>query len=118
MKTWDQRYTYECFHNLDIEVINAEIKALHFSAHLFYEKTEVKTKLLSIFQDFATAKNYNLLKIGKLNSSSTQKQTTTSWQQKKSPKLNMGLLRILYTCSHFETDYGKGEMILVEEVFQ
>ena len=70
----DQGHTYQCFHNLDIEVINSDIKALHFSAHLFYEKTEVKTKLLSIIRDFATAKDYNLLKIRKLNSSSTQKQ--------------------------------------------
>ena len=28
LETWDQGHTYECFHNLDIEVINAEIKAL------------------------------------------------------------------------------------------
>ena len=44
LETWDHGHLYECFHNLDIEVINAEIKALHFSAHLFYEKTEVKAK--------------------------------------------------------------------------
>ena len=74
LESWDQGHTYECFHNLDIEVINAEIKAFHYSAHLFYEKTEVKTKMLSIIQDFAVAKNYDLLKIGKLSSSSTQKQ--------------------------------------------
>ena len=59
---------------MDIEVINAEIKALHYSAHLFYEKTEVKTKMHSILQEFAVAKNYDLLKIGKLSATSTQKQ--------------------------------------------
>ena len=64
LETWDQGHTYECFQNLDIEVINAEIKALHYSANLFYEKTEVKTKMNSIIQEFAVAKNYNLLKIG------------------------------------------------------
>ena len=52
LKKWDHGHTCEYVHNLDIEVINAEIKALHFSAHLFYEKTEVKTKMLSIIQDF------------------------------------------------------------------
>ena len=56
LETWDQGHTHECFHNLDIEVINAEIKALHYSAQLFYEKTEVKTKMHSILQDFAVAK--------------------------------------------------------------
>ena len=75
LETWDHGHTYECFHNLDIEVINAEIKALHFCAHLFYEKTEVKTKMLSVIQDFVTAKNYERLKIGKLSSPSTQKQS-------------------------------------------
>ena len=74
LETWDQGHTYECFQNLDIEVINAEIKALHYSANLFYEKTEVKTKMNSIIQEFAVAKNYNLLKIGKLSATSTQKQ--------------------------------------------
>ena len=56
-----------------IEIINAEIKALHFSAHLFYEKAEVKNKSLSIIQDFAVAKDYRLLKIRKLARASTQK---------------------------------------------
>ena len=74
LETWDQGHTYECFHNLDIEVINAEIKALHFSAQLFYEKTEVKTKMLSILQNFAASTDFELLKIGKLSSTSTQKQ--------------------------------------------
>ena len=34
----DRGHTLECFHNLDIDIINAETKALHHSAHLFYEK--------------------------------------------------------------------------------
>ena len=67
-------YLPKCFHNLYIEVINGEIKALYYSARLFYEKTEVKTKMHSILQEFAVAKNYDLLKIGKLSDTSTQKQ--------------------------------------------
>ena len=55
LETWHKGHTYKCFHIVEIEVINAETKALHFSAHLFYEKTEVKTKMLSILQNFATA---------------------------------------------------------------
>ena len=46
LETCDQGHTYKCFHNM--EDIHAEIKALHFSAHLFYEKAEVKNQLLSI----------------------------------------------------------------------
>ena len=44
LETWDRGHTYACFHNLDIEVINAEIKALHFSAHLLYEKQKSRPK--------------------------------------------------------------------------
>ena len=66
-------HNYECFQSLDIEVINAEITALHFSAHRFYKKTEVKNKLLSIIQDFALSKDFTLLKMGKLANSATQK---------------------------------------------
>ena len=47
----------------------------HYSAHLFYEKAEVKTKMLQVIQDFAFAKKYEFLKIGKLSSSATQKQS-------------------------------------------
>ena len=72
----DNGHTYECFHNLEIEVINAEIKALHYSAHLFYEKAEVKQKILQVINNFAIAKNYELLRCGKLTNSSTQKQSS------------------------------------------
>ena len=73
LETYDNGHTYECFHNLDIEVVNAETKALHHSAHLFYEITEVKTKMISLIQDFAYAKSYEFLKLGKLRHLSTQK---------------------------------------------
>ena len=72
----DNGHTYECFHNLEIEVINAEIKALHYSAHLFYEKAEVKQKMSQIINKFAIARNYDLLKCGKLINSTTQKQSS------------------------------------------
>ena len=37
LETWDNGHTYECFHNLDIEVINAEIRTLQ-SVHMFSTK--------------------------------------------------------------------------------
>ena len=66
LEMWDNGHTYECFHNLEIEVINAETRALHYSAHLFYEKADVKNKLLSIIQDFAIMKDHTLLENGKI----------------------------------------------------
>ena len=99
LETWDQGYTYKCFHNLDIEVINAEIKALDYSMHLFYVKTEVKTKMLSIIQDFATAKNYELLKIGKLSSTPTQKQSNYKLEVEDDYEAEHGFVRII--CSYF-----------------
>ena len=72
----DNGHTYECLHNLEIEVINAEIKALHYSAYLFYEKVEVKQKMNQVNNKFAIAKNYELLRCGKLTNSTTQKQSS------------------------------------------
>ena len=43
----------ECFLNLEKEAINYETKALHFSAHLFFEKTEVKKALYALVKQFA-----------------------------------------------------------------
>ena len=64
LETWDNGHTYECFHNLDIEVINAEIRALHFSAHLFYKRSQDQNvvshsrfchcKKLRVFKDWQT----------------------------------------------------------------
>ena len=36
LEQWDNGNTF-----IDTDVLNAEIKALHHSAHLFFEKTEV-----------------------------------------------------------------------------
>ena len=44
LETIENGHTYECFHNLDIEVINAEIRALLYSAHLFYNIMKSKEK--------------------------------------------------------------------------
>ena len=72
----DNGHTYKCFHNLEIDVINAEIKALHYNAHLFYEKAEVKQKMMQVINNFAIARNYDLLRCGKLTNSITQKQSS------------------------------------------
>ena len=92
LETYDYGHTFECFHNLDIEVINAEIRALHYSAHLFYEKTEVKTKMLSLIQDFAIAKSYEFLKLGKLSSLSTQKQSNYKLTVEDVPEAEHGFV--------------------------
>ena len=76
----------------EFEVITAEIKALHYCAYLFYEKTEVKTKMLSIIQDFAVAKNNDLLKIGKLSSSSTQKQGNYKLETEEESEVEHGFV--------------------------
>ena len=44
LEKYNEGHTLECFHNLDIEVINAEIKALHHSALLFFEKAEIRKR--------------------------------------------------------------------------
>ena len=41
LEKYDIGHTLECFHNLNVEIINAEIKALHHSALLFFEKAEI-----------------------------------------------------------------------------
>ena len=41
-------HTLEYFHNLDVDVINAEIKALYHRALFFFEKAEIKEVLLSL----------------------------------------------------------------------
>ena len=43
----------ECFKCLDKEAINYKTAVLHISAHMFFEKTEVKQKWQSILNDFA-----------------------------------------------------------------
>ena len=53
VEAFDAGHTFECFHNLDIDVINAETKALHHSAFLFYEQKEVKQKIYQVLAKFS-----------------------------------------------------------------
>ena len=46
IEKYNEGHTLECFHNLDVDVINAEIKALHHSALLFFEKQKLKKLFL------------------------------------------------------------------------
>ena len=73
LERYNEGHTLECFHNLDIEIINAEIKALHHSALLFFEKAEIKEALFSLVSQFAFQKDTASLKIGKLANNSNQK---------------------------------------------
>jgi len=43
----------ECFKSMDKEAINYETSVLNVSAHMFFERTEVKQKLQSIINEFA-----------------------------------------------------------------
>ena len=43
----------ECFKSLDKEAINYETSVLHVSAHMCFERTEVKQRLHSIINEFA-----------------------------------------------------------------
>ena len=73
LEKYNEGHTLECFHHLDIEVINAEIKALHHSTLLFFEKVEIKETLFSLVSKFAFQKDTASLKIGKLSNNSNQK---------------------------------------------
>ena len=65
VEAFDAGHKFECFHNLDIDVINAETKALHHSAFLFYEQKEVKQKFYQVLAKLAVAKDNANLKVGK-----------------------------------------------------
>ena len=57
LEKYNEGHTLECVHNLDVDVIDAEIKALHHSALLFFEKAEIKEVLLGLVANFAFQKN-------------------------------------------------------------
>ena len=48
----------DCSLNMDEEAINYETKALHFSAHMFFEKPEVKKALYNLVRLFAIKNQY------------------------------------------------------------
>ena len=73
LNKFESGHLLECFHNLDIPVINAEIGVLHHSALLFFERTEISETLLTLLFDFAIQKEVGACKVGKLASSSNQK---------------------------------------------
>ena len=72
LESFNEGHNFECFHNLDVDVINAETKALHHSAFLFFEKKEVKEKLYSLLTKFALVKDFSNLRVGKLTTVSKQ----------------------------------------------
>ena len=57
----------ECFKCLSKEAIDYETKALHFSAHMFFEKPEIKKELHSLVQNFAYKKFMESKKTAKLH---------------------------------------------------
>jgi hypothetical protein len=42
LESFNEGHNFECFHNLEVDVINAETKALHYSAFLFFERSQRK----------------------------------------------------------------------------
>ena len=82
----------ECFHNLDIDVINAKINALHHSAHLFVERTEVINKLHSLILIFAVFTDVSQLKYRKLAGSSTQKNPSYRLPIEEHPDVQHGFV--------------------------
>ena len=48
--------------------------------------------MLSVIQDFAIAKNYEFLKIGKLSSTSTQKQSNYKLTEEDTPEAEHGFV--------------------------
>jgi len=53
LEQYKDGHLLECFLSLEKEVMDYETKALHFSAHMFFEKAEVKKALLSLVKQFA-----------------------------------------------------------------
>ena len=66
LENFSEGHKFECFHNLDIDVINAETRTLHYSFHLFFERNEVKEKLHSLLGKFVMVKDVASLKMRKL----------------------------------------------------
>ena len=62
LESFNEGHKFECFHNLDIDVINAETKALHHSA--FFEQKDVKDKFYQLLTKFA---NYHIPEQADLN---------------------------------------------------
>ena len=52
LESFCEVYKFEWFHNLYIDVINAEIKALHHSAFLCFKRKEIKDKLYQLLGKF------------------------------------------------------------------
>ena len=50
LDSFNEGDNFECFNNLDVDAINAETKALHHSAFLFFKKKEVKEKLYQLLK--------------------------------------------------------------------
>ena len=92
LEMWNNGHTYECFHNLDIEVINAETKSLHHSAHLFYEKPDVKSKMLFVTHNFAFTKDFSRLKKGKLAGSTNQRNPNYKLSTKEESDVEHGFV--------------------------
>ena len=70
---------FQVFKSLDMEAINYETNAVHLSAHMFFERTEVKQKLNMILQEFVfkSGTNKKVLKLcTTLNKKTTTEETT------------------------------------------
>ena len=102
----DNGHKFVCFHNLDIDVINAETKALHHSVHLFFESAEVKAKLYSLLQKIAMVIDQTHLKMGKLSYSSNQKNANNRRPLDEDPDVEHGFVDFLNFFS-FEKDQEK-----------
>ena len=64
LESFSSSHLFECFHNLDIDVINAETRALHHSAFLFFGKCEVKEMLYQALAKFANNNDKEDTKLG------------------------------------------------------
>ena len=92
LEKYNEGHNLKCFHNLNIEVINAEIKVLHHSALLFFEKAEIKETLFSLVSKFAFQKDTASLKIGKLSNNSNQKNAMYKLPVDKSKEVEYGFV--------------------------
>ena len=49
LESFNNGHNFECFHNLDVDVINEETKALHHSAFLFFERKKSKINCINCY---------------------------------------------------------------------
>ena len=82
----------ECLQCLSKEAIDYEKKALHFSAHMFFEKPEIKKELHSLVRNFACKKLMESKKTAKLHTVLSRKSNDSLIIQEETSETGLGFV--------------------------